>query len=69
MSVVSNTGEELTNLDVTEILEIDDGSKPVEGFYEPLITSNFLSDEIIRVSTYHRMDKIQYHFNYNFKEN
>ena len=57
VSVVSNTGEDFINLDVTEILDIDVGSKPVEGFYEPLITSNFLSDEVIRVTVYHRMDR------------
>lgn len=68
VTVVSNTGEEFTTIDVSEILEIDADSKPIEGFYEPLITSNFLNDEVVRIVAYHRMNKIQYHFNYNFKE-
>lgn len=44
MQVFDNQGTDLATLDVNEVLEIDDGSKPVTGFYEPLITIAFKPD-------------------------
>lgn len=66
LSVVSNTGEELDNLNVSKLLALDDQSKPITGFWEPLITCSFIQDDNLFVSCYHRLQKKQYHFLYSF---
>jgi hypothetical protein len=58
LSVVDSTGEELNMIDVNKFLGIDDRSKPITGFYEPLITTAILPNEDIFVSVYHRFEMI-----------
>lgn len=41
MSVFDNAGNDIASVDVNEALSIDDNSKPISGFYEPLITLAF----------------------------
>lgn len=36
--IIKDNGEELANLNVSNIVGLDDRSKPITGFYEPLIT-------------------------------
>ena len=45
----------------------DENSKPITGFWEPLITCCFIMNDDIFISTYHRIQKKQYHFTYSFK--
>ena len=68
ISIVDNKGEELNNIIVNGIVKIDDRSKPVTGFYEPLITTAVLPNEDIFVSVYHRYKMKQYHFIYKHKD-
>jgi len=48
------------------LLSIDDKSKPVTGFWEPLISVAFIPDDNLFVSCYHRFQRRQYHFTYSF---
>jgi hypothetical protein len=57
-------GVVFTNLNVTKIVGLDDGSKPIEGVYDPLITCCFLPKNRIFISAYHRLKKCQHHFVY-----
>ena len=67
VSILDNTGKELDHLNVTQLLALDDHSKPITGFWEPLITSVFIPDDNIFVSCYHRKQHKQYHFTYSWK--
>lgn len=60
VSVVSNKGEELDNVKITDLLSLDAGSKPITGFGEPMITCCFLDteDDDLFISVYHRPSKI-----------
>jgi len=68
VSVVSNKGEELDNVKITNLLSLDAGSKPITGFGEPMITCCFLDTENddLFISVYHRPKKTQYHFKYSY---
>lgn len=47
---------------------IDDESKPISGFWEPLITVSFLPDnDNLFVSCYHRINMVNYSFVYDYK--
>ena len=50
------------------MLGLDDQSKPVTGFWEPLITVAFLSDDNVFISCYHRFRRENYHFIYSYVE-
>jgi hypothetical protein len=65
--VLDAEGKQLDELDVTAELSLDDGSKPVTGFAEPLITVAVLPDGSVFVSVYHRYQKKQYYFMYQHK--
>ena len=55
-------GKDVATIDVTEILSLDSLSKPITGFWEPLIVTTFLPDNHLFVASYHRIQKKQYHF-------
>lgn len=46
------------------MFEIDRGSKPIHGIYNPLITCCFLPNNRLFVAAYHRRDMKQCHFIY-----
>ena len=58
-------GKELDLLNVSQKLAIDDKSKPITGFWEPLITVCFVERNVF-ISAYHRFQRKQYHFLYSF---
>ena len=66
VSVVTNKGEEIDNLDVNTLLALDDLSKPITGFWEPLITVAFIPGDNLFISAYHRKQKKQFHFTYSY---
>jgi|TARA_B110000285_G_C15101778_1_gene605411 hypothetical protein len=66
VSVVDNKGGELDNLDVTEHLGLDTLSKPITGFWEPMITCCFIENDDLFIQVYHRLHKKQYHFTYSY---
>ena len=47
VSIIDFEGEEVDRVNVSEILEIDNKSKGIEGFWEPMITSVFLKKTIL----------------------
>jgi len=53
--VFDNTGKVLDTHDVSKALELDNFSKPVYGFYEPLIVACFLPENNVFIAAYHRM--------------
>ena len=74
---INNKGDIIDNLEISDLIDdIDEESKPLSGFYEPLISAVFIPNDDpdkadepetkAFVSVYHRMTKIQYHFTYNF---
>lgn len=48
-------------------LSLNDGSKPITGFSEPLITCAFIENDNVFIQCYHRKQKKQYHFTYSYK--
>ena len=69
----------IDNLEISDLIEdIDEESKPLSGFYEPLISAVFIpSDDPEKseepesrafISLYHRFTKTQYHFTYDFNK-
>ena len=65
---IDNKGEVKDKLDVSETVVVDDQSKPITGFWEPLITCAFIPNDDLFISVYHRFQKKQYHFTYSYKE-
>jgi len=69
VAVVDSQGQQLSTIDVSDILGIDNKNKPLPQFYEPLTTSVFLPDDNLFIQVYHRFEKKQYSFTYSYKEN
>lgn len=61
-------GKDIATIDVTQILVLNALSKPITGFWEPMIVSTFLPNDRIFISAYHRIEKKQYHFLYDLKK-
>lgn len=49
-------------------MALDEKSKPVLGFYEPLTTCAFLANGDLMVCIYHRFQMKQYHFVYSYTQ-
>ena len=45
VNIITNTGKEIDTVEVSKALSLDDKSKPVTGFMEPLITCCFTGVE------------------------
>lgn len=67
VNVINDQDEDLDILDVSELLNLDDQSKPITGFWEPLITVAFIPEGNLFINAYHRLQKTSYHFNYSYK--
>ena len=55
VSFINNKGDELDNVNISEKLNLDDGSKPITGFWEPLTTCCFIQNDDVFIQVYHRM--------------
>lgn len=55
VSFLDNVGNEIDHLDVSQVLALNDGSKPITGFNEPLITCAFIDNDDIFIQCYHRI--------------
>jgi hypothetical protein len=71
VNVIDNKGEEFDTLDVSALLKLDTQSKPITGFWEPLMTSVFIPGSEDKkmdlfISAYHRIQKRSYHFTYSY---
>jgi hypothetical protein len=51
---LKEAGKTLAELDVNPLVALDDKSKPVTGFYEPLSTCAFLENNDLMVTVFHR---------------
>jgi hypothetical protein len=71
VSIFNNEGEDIDTINVSNIISdeiLDVESKPITGFFEPLITCCFIEDDNLLVQVYHRIQKKHYHFTYSYKE-
>ena len=68
MSFLNTKGEELDHLNVSKVVNIDDKSRPITGFSEPLVTGSFLPDGNVFISAYHRIQRLQYSFLYSYQQ-
>jgi hypothetical protein len=64
VKVIDNEGSELIDLNVSDVLGIDAGSKPIHGIYCPLVTACFIPNDRLFICAYHRYKRRQYHFVY-----
>tara|TARA_B110000285_G_C15078108_1_gene591907 strand:+ start:162 stop:1631 length:1470 start_codon:yes stop_codon:yes gene_type:complete len=67
VNVIDDTGKEHDLLDVSQLLHLDAQSKPITGFWEPLITAVFIPGGDLFINAYHRLQKKSYHFTYSYK--
>jgi hypothetical protein len=71
VNVIATDGTELDEFDVSAHLNLDDESKPITGFWEPLITSVFVPGDggmDLFIVAYHRIKQQQYSFKYSYRE-
>ena len=61
IKVLSNTGQELANLDLNTMLKLDRGSKPIMGFFQPMITACFLPNDDLFINVFHRPTMMHHH--------
>ena len=54
----------IRSVNVSQFIRIDDKSKPLAGFWEPLIVGAFINDDTLFIAAYHRINMRQYHFTY-----
>ena len=67
LDVFNDEGQKLDCLNVSQLTRLDQKSKGITGFNEPMITTSFPPDEKLYVGVYHRMQKQHYHFVYSYK--
>ena len=68
--VFNNEGKELVDgrVNINEICGINEESKPILGFYNPMVTACFNHDDNIFFGVHHRVDSIQYNFFYSYRD-
>jgi hypothetical protein len=66
--VFDNKGTKLSSLDLNELIGLDKQSKPIMGFFQPMVTACFVKDDDIYISVFHRKLIKQYNFIYSYKE-
>ena len=60
IKVLSSAGQELANFDLNTMLKLDRGSKPIMGFFQPMVTASFLKNDDLFINVFHRPTMI-YH--------
>jgi len=66
VNIVNNQGHEVDTINVSEFLELDNLSKPISGFWEPLICACFIpapgepkdvkaNQHTVFIACYHRL--------------
>lgn len=55
-------GESISDICIQNLFQLDYGSKPIHGIYNPLITCCFLPNDRLFVAAYHRVSAVQCHF-------
>ena len=53
--IFTNDGEELATLNMNEVFEMDEESKPIVGFYQPMLTACFVKDDDLFLHGFHRL--------------
>lgn len=60
-------GEELANLDMNAVFGMDQESKPIVGFYQPMLTACFVKDDDLFLQGFHRLTGRHYVVLYSYK--
>ena len=67
--IFDNQGHKLNEtLDLNEICDMDEDSKPILGFQNPMVTACFNHEDNIFIGVHHRALSIQYNFIYSYKD-
>ena len=66
--IIDNKGNMIKNMCLNSICDFDKRSKPIMGFYQPMITACFIQNDDIFFSVHHRFDNVQKMFIYSYKE-
>mgnify|MGYP006952841062 CR=1 FL=1 len=62
--VFNNTGKVLSTIGLNRACGIDEGSKPIVGFFQPMITCCFIQEDLIYFTVHHRVTSMCYNFIY-----
>jgi hypothetical protein len=62
--VFNNTGKVLSKIGLNRACGIDEGSKPIVGFFQPMITCCFIQEDLIYFTVHHRVTSMCYNFIY-----
>ena len=79
VNIVNNQGQEIDTINASEFLGLDTRSKPISGFWEPLICACFIpapgeprdvkeNQHTVFIACYHRLEKKQYHYTYSIRQ-
>ena len=66
--IIDNKGNLIKNMCFNKKCDFDNKSKPIMGFFQPMITACFIQDDDLFFSVYHRMEHIQKSFIYSWKK-
>lgn len=66
--IIDNKGNMIKNMCFNEICGFDNKSKPIMGFYQPMITACFIQNDDLFFSIHHRIENIQKSFIYSWKQ-
>ena len=66
--IFDNTGKVLDTLDLNKEFSVEPESKPIFGFFYPMVTACFVKDDNIFISAYLRESFTQYNSIYSYKE-
>jgi len=66
--IIDNKGNMLKNMCLNSITGFDKKSKPIMGFYQPMVTACFIQNDDLFFSVHHRFEHIQKSFIYSWKE-
>ena len=51
-------GETISDLDLNDICKIDDGSRPIFGFFQPMVTATFVKNDDLFINVFHRETRV-----------
>lgn len=54
LGLASNPQEKLNEIDICALFEISNFSKPIMGFYNPMVTCTYINDDLLYIQCYMR---------------
>ena len=56
VNIYTSAGEAIDKIWISDHMELDKESLPIDGFHEPIITVSFVNIEVVFVQVYHRFE-------------